>query len=96
LAELAEQMRDGGAGGERVAISSRCKAIASVLQDGKNQAGAFCLRPANGSENIGRRGSLIVRAQGRVTALGPTPSDLVRAERIVIMPTTVRWWRENL
>ena len=59
-----------------VAISARCKFIASVLQE----AGRG-LRPsvlgAHGAEDVGRGGALIRRCRRPRATLGPAPRDLV-------------------
>jgi hypothetical protein len=47
------------------------------IAQGQNQAGAFALFGADGSEDIGRGGSLIERGDRPGPALGPTPGKLV-------------------
>jgi hypothetical protein len=47
------------------------------IADGKDKPCAFAFFGADGAEDVGRGGALIVRGRGPCAALGPAPRDLV-------------------
>ncbi len=47
------------------------------VADGENKARAFAFPWADGAEDVGRGGALIVRGRGPCAAFGPAPRDFV-------------------
>src|SRR5262245_44972883 len=64
------------AGATALAISARCRFIASLLQAG-DQGRALALLGADRAEDIGGSGTLVARRTGAGAALRPAASDFV-------------------
>ena len=77
-------------GATALAISARCRFIASVLQKGQDQSRALALFRADGTEDIGRCGSLVPSALGRVPRFRPPAGDLV-----LLADTRASSWEPN-
>ena len=67
----------GSTGATALAISARCRFISFGIAEGQDQSRALALFRADGTEDIGRCGSLIPRRARASAALGPPAGDLV-------------------